>query len=179
MPPRSEAQRDREEAGPRRQPSRTAATRLARGGTARDGGGGGPVEAFTRVGKGGADGAADGEAIGRLISLALRLPSPLAPRKRLEQIVDQLRGIGGARPLGFGKERVRSLADGIAHVLDESLRESPAPAHGGGNGQGRQAEQGDLFGETKIGDLCPDCGHATLVYEEGCQKCYSCGYAEC
>jgi len=32
---------------------------------------------------------------------------------------------------------------------------------------------------TKIGDLCPECGQATLVNEEGCRKCYSCGYSEC
>jgi len=31
----------------------------------------------------------------------------------------------------------------------------------------------------KAGDMCPDCGLATLVYEEGCQKCYSCGFSEC
>jgi ribonucleoside-diphosphate reductase alpha chain len=30
-----------------------------------------------------------------------------------------------------------------------------------------------------VGDLCPECGQATLVFEEGCQKCYSCGYTEC
>ena len=28
-------------------------------------------------------------------------------------------------------------------------------------------------------DICPKCGEATLVYEEGCKKCYSCGYSEC
>ena len=27
--------------------------------------------------------------------------------------------------------------------------------------------------------LCPECGHATLIFEEGCQKCYSCGFSEC
>ena len=31
----------------------------------------------------------------------------------------------------------------------------------------------------KIGDLCPECGQATLVNEEGCRKCYTCGYSEC
>jgi ribonucleoside-diphosphate reductase alpha chain len=30
-----------------------------------------------------------------------------------------------------------------------------------------------------IGDLCPDCGEAALVNEEGCRKCYACGYSEC
>jgi len=30
----------------------------------------------------------------------------------------------------------------------------------------------------KAGDMCPDRGLATLVYEEGCQKCHSCGFSE-
>jgi ribonucleoside-diphosphate reductase alpha chain len=28
-------------------------------------------------------------------------------------------------------------------------------------------------------DLCPECGEHSLVFEEGCAKCYSCGHAEC
>ena len=31
----------------------------------------------------------------------------------------------------------------------------------------------------KIGDLCPECGQASVVNEEGCRKCYSCGFSEC
>jgi ribonucleoside-diphosphate reductase alpha chain len=31
----------------------------------------------------------------------------------------------------------------------------------------------------KIGDLCPECGVAAVINEEGCRKCYSCGYSEC
>ena len=30
-----------------------------------------------------------------------------------------------------------------------------------------------------VGDLCPDCGAASMVNEEGCRKCYSCGFSEC
>ncbi len=33
--------------------------------------------------------------------------------------------------------------------------------------------------EMAHGDICPSCGKAALVYEEGCAKCYSCGHAEC
>lgn len=29
------------------------------------------------------------------------------------------------------------------------------------------------------GDICPSCGSSALVYEEGCNKCYACGYSEC
>ena len=28
-------------------------------------------------------------------------------------------------------------------------------------------------------DLCPDCGVASFVHEEGCMTCHSCGYSEC
>jgi ribonucleoside-diphosphate reductase alpha chain len=31
----------------------------------------------------------------------------------------------------------------------------------------------------QIGDLCPECGQAAFVNEEGCRKCYACGYSEC
>jgi ribonucleoside-diphosphate reductase alpha chain len=31
----------------------------------------------------------------------------------------------------------------------------------------------------RIGDLCPECGQAALINEEGCRKCYACGYSEC
>jgi len=30
-----------------------------------------------------------------------------------------------------------------------------------------------------IGDLCPECGHSSLLNVEGCRKCYSCKYSEC
>jgi ribonucleoside-diphosphate reductase alpha chain len=32
---------------------------------------------------------------------------------------------------------------------------------------------------TGLYDICPECGGASLAYEEGCKKCYSCGYSEC
>jgi ribonucleoside-diphosphate reductase alpha chain len=28
-------------------------------------------------------------------------------------------------------------------------------------------------------DLCPECGQATFVMQEGCKKCYACGFSEC
>jgi len=32
---------------------------------------------------------------------------------------------------------------------------------------------------TSLFDICPECGSGTLAYEEGCKKCYGCGYSEC
>lgn len=129
-----------------------------------------PFEVFCNIGKAGSDTAAVSEAIGRLISLTLRLPSPLTPTERLEEVVDQLAGIGGGRPMGFGPQRVRSLPDGIAQVLGEDLGQRARPE------EAPHLEQPPLF---QFGDLCPSCGQASLVNEEGCRKCYSCGHSEC
>jgi len=133
-------------------------------------GDGEPFEVFLNVGKAGSDTAAVAEAIGRLISLVLRIPSPLSSTKRLNQVVRQLKGIGGGRPMGFGRDRVRSLPDGVAQILAEHLGFADSPE------ERRRTEQLSLFPE---GDLCPECGQATLVFEEGCRHCYTCGYSEC
>lgn len=145
-----------------------------------------PFEVFTQVGKAGSDTAADAEAIGRLISIILRLPSPLSSVGRLREVVDQLSGIGGGRSMGLGPQRVRSLPDGIAQVLSEYLAErEPAEGDAVVATNGAMSEQSvatnghpaDAF--ARPGDLCPQCGVAALIHEEGCQKCYSCGYSEC
>ncbi len=144
--------------------------------TVNEDGAGEPFEVFLNVGKAGSDTAAVSEAIGRLISMILRLPSPLSPTDRVKEIVDQLSGIGGGRQLGFGRRRVRSLPDAVAQVLAEHLgmlpSEEVAP-------KGPAVAPEGVAGATPIGDLCPQCGQASLVPEEGCRTCYSCGYSDC
>ncbi|RLC66037.1 MAG: ribonucleoside reductase class II [Chloroflexi bacterium] len=134
-------------------------------------GDGEPFEVFLNVGKAGSDTAAVAEAIGRLVSLILRIPSPLSATRRLKQVVRQLKGIGGGRSLGFGRDRVRSLPDGVAQVLAEHLGMAEPVSE---EGEGVQLS---LFAAG--GDLCPECGHAAVVNTEGCRRCYSCGYSEC
>jgi ribonucleoside-diphosphate reductase alpha chain len=141
-------------------------------------GGDEPFEVFLHTSKAGSETAAISEAIGRLISYVLRLTSPVPPKERLAEVIRQLGGIGGGRPMGFGRQRVLSLPDAVAQVLAEYL----GHLRSGDNGRvhsakGRQDEQSQL--PFRIGDLCPDCGAAALVREEGCRKCYACGYSEC
>jgi ribonucleoside-diphosphate reductase alpha chain len=139
-----------------------------------------PFEVFLNVGKAGSDVAAVSEALGRLISLILRLPSPLDPNERLEEVIDQLAGIGGGRSLGFGANRVRSLPDAVAQVLREHLNSRYEEAGAAGAEEPTPAEQLSLpISDRPIGDLCPDCGQATFIPMEGCRKCYACGYSEC
>jgi ribonucleoside-diphosphate reductase alpha chain len=144
-------------------------------------GGDKPFEVFMNVGKAGSDVAAVSEALGRLISLVLRLPSPLDELERLEEVVDQLAGIGGGRSLGFGANRVRSLPDAVAQVLREYLGQGEdASTEDAPVEQAEYAAQLPLpITDRPIGDLCPDCGQATFVPTEGCRKCYACGYSEC
>lgn len=167
--------------------------------TINENGGGQPFEIFVNTSKAGSDTAAVSEAIGRLISYILRLPSTIAPRERLKEIWRQLSGIGGGRSLGFGPNRVRSLPDGVAQALAEYL-DNTLPVsdkemgdadyeEGGGNGFNLMSELA-LSEESQnrpalehsahqIGDLCPECGQAAFVNEEGCRKCYACGFSEC
>jgi ribonucleoside-diphosphate reductase alpha chain len=130
-----------------------------------------PFEVFVQVGKGGSDTMAVAEALGRLISLTLRLPSPMSPQRRLEEVISQLSRIGGAQPLGFGKGKVLSLPDALARTLAEHTGQLKPAAEAP-----PAARSGD---QRRIGDLCKECGQATFVYEEGCKKCLSCGYNEC
>src|SRR5207248_9239921 len=81
----------------------------------------GPLEVFVTVGKAGSDIAALAEGLGRLISLNLRVLSPLSQADRAREIADQLRGIGGSRSVGFGMQQVRSLPDAVARALEMHL----------------------------------------------------------
>ena len=143
-----------------------------------------PLEVFVNVGRAGSDVAADAEAMGRLISLCLRVTSPhFSQREVARLIVAQLEGIGGGGSVGFGKERVRSLADGIAKVIREHL-ESGALVLGKKKLKGKTvqmvAQQQSLeIPKKERRDICASCGNATLVLAEGCAKCLTCGYSKC
>lgn len=154
----------------------------------------GPFEVFVNVGRAGSDVAALAEALGRLVSLTLRIPSPLPLDDRLREVVSQLRGIGGSRSVGFGPEQVRSLPDAVGKALGQHLDGIPShpPAPGQlplpavetplttGNGHLPGVNAGDAPRSRQMtGNLCLNCGSSTLVYEEGCKKCFSCGYSEC
>jgi ribonucleoside-diphosphate reductase alpha chain len=149
--------------------------------TINENGGDQPFEAFINTAKAGSETAAVSEAIGRLISYILRLASPVEPRERLRDVFQQLAGIGGGRSLGFGPNRVRSLPDGVAQALDSYLADTAGdvtPRNGFHSlGDAPPSDSAPL--PIQIGDLCPECGEAAVINEEGCRKCYACGYSEC
>jgi ribonucleoside-diphosphate reductase alpha chain len=139
-----------------------------------------PFEVFATLGKAGGAAMADVEAIGRLISLALRSGIPLS------EVHQQLRGISCDRAVGFGPNKVLSVPDAIAQALAQHELEragiqqelpigEPAPLATGANAQ-TTLEPYDP-GKTFLG-TCPDCA-SELRFMEGCMKCEACGYSEC
>lgn len=115
-----------------------------------------PFEVFATIGKSGRSITAKAEAIGRLVSLALR--SGVAVR----DVVAQIKGIGGEHPVFRGKGLLLSIPDAIAWVLEK-----------------RYLKDERLGAVTDIdGQKCPECGEA-LLFQEGCLICPACGFSRC
>jgi ribonucleoside-diphosphate reductase alpha chain len=147
-----------------------------------------PFEVFLEIGKAGSDIKAMAEAMGRLMSLILRMASPVSPVERVGEIVKQITGIGGARSYGFGKRRVLSLPDAVGQALAENYLGVSYGNETDGQGAEMGVESVQPAGEVKQkasaipatgADLCPNCGDSAFVRIEGCQTCYACGYSEC
>lgn len=148
-----------------------------------------PFEVFAQMGKAGGCAASQLEAIARLTSLALR--SGVDGKA----IVEQLRGIRCPAPSWYKGTKIFSCADAISQVLERRLNEKAS----GGNGktplpqpeQNPALRQMPLATPTEVGvvnktansrinmvGVCPDCGNP-LHHEEGCLKCYGCGFTKC
>jgi len=134
-------------------------------------------EVFNQIGKAGGCADSQAEAIGRLISLALR--SGIHPK----EVVKELRGISCHRPFGFGPNRVLSCADAVGKALETQIKEAgltlaPLPAQ---SELSTYTEQPSTTKpeEVRLTGACPICG-GPLIHVEGCIKCAAnCGYSEC
>jgi ribonucleoside-diphosphate reductase alpha chain len=148
-----------------------------------------PFEMFMSLGKAGGALMADVEAVGRLISLALRSGIPI------NEIHRQLRGISSDRVTGLGPNKVLSVPDAIGIAMEKWMQDKQgiqqdlldsvqdndtvAPA----TRQTVAGTQGEMFQfeshrAMQFAGACPDCG-SQLEFAEGCVKCHVCGYSEC
>ena len=118
--------------------------------------GGEPFEVFATIGKSGRSITAKAEAIGRLVSLALR------SGVHVRDVVAQIKGIGGEHPVFRGKGLLLSIPDAIAWVLEKRYLKDE---HIG--------EVNDLEAQR-----CPECNEP-LVFHEGCLICPACGFSRC
>ncbi|HVP89604.1 MAG TPA: adenosylcobalamin-dependent ribonucleoside-diphosphate reductase [Terriglobales bacterium] len=112
-----------------------------------------PFEVFASIGKSGYSTMADAEALGRMISLALR------SGVEAEEVIQQLKGIGGSEPIFTEGGLIQSIPDAIAKVLEKH------------------------FGEVKHNAKdfytirCKICG--ALLPDEKCPVCPNCGWSKC
>ena len=155
-----------------------------------------PFEVFITLGKAGGAAMADVEAMGRLISLALRSGIPIL------EVHKQLRGIASDRPIGLGPNKVLSVPDAIGIAIElwwrekQGIQQELLPGAAKPSMPAREpavppsvptsttaAEQTQLafdnaeYGSSFMG-TCPDCG-SQLEFAEGCVKCHVCGFSEC
>jgi len=159
-----------------------------------------PFEIFTQMGKAGGCAASQLEAVGRLVSLALRSGLDI------KSIIEQLEGIRCPSPSWEKGGRIFSCADAIGKVVERTLlnkkKADPKEEKKShdikkieeieGLGKDANGKGEDLAGpeyssqvltktKSKVNDVvgvCPDCGGA-LHYQEGCMICHGCGFTKC
>ena len=112
-----------------------------------------PFEVFTSIGKSGYTTMADAEALGRLISLALRSDVDV------KEVISQLKGIGGSEPIFTEGGLIQSIPDAIAKVLEKHFGEVKTSAK-------------DFYTIR-----CKICG--ALLPDEKCPVCNNCGWSKC
>ncbi|MFF2886809.1 adenosylcobalamin-dependent ribonucleoside-diphosphate reductase [Paenibacillus sp. NPDC057967] len=151
-----------------------------------------PAEIFLNVGKAGSDVFAMAEALGRVCSLFLRYGDH---GQKIRLLIKHLKGIGGSGAIGFGVNRVESIADAVAKALEmhgDSVAagvETEAPANvedehlsisvTDDSIELQTVEPSEEVAYYQEIDLCPSCGSATLINLEGCKQCASCGFSKC
>jgi ribonucleoside-diphosphate reductase alpha chain len=144
-------------------------------------------EVFAQLGKGGDVANSDLEAICRVLSLWLR------SNGSLKTAIRQLEGIGSSLSVPTKEGRIMSLADGLATALKRYLdAKDEVGLHslllGGAEPDLTKtnfvkrpvlpatATQPRNVSQYKL--KCPACS-ASLSFEEGCVKCYACGFSQC
>jgi ribonucleoside-diphosphate reductase alpha chain len=119
-------------------------------------------ELFTSMGKAGGCASSQAEAIGRLVSLALR--SNIEP----EAVISQLKGITCHNQTWSSGGKITSCSDAIAKALEHYMQKGEE-----GNGNGKKHNS-----EVMLIGACPECGGA-VEHEGGCAVCRNCGFTKC
>ncbi|MDR0516612.1 MAG: vitamin B12-dependent ribonucleotide reductase [Fibromonadaceae bacterium] len=155
------------------------------------------MEIFAQLGKAGDIASSDLEAISRMVSLYLRIGGSL------EDIIDQLEGIGSHMAIPSKDGKVMSLADGLGKslkrynlakrtyglndILTGKINFDELPALKDLEQQNNFAEEEllskpplvEAINNTNVyKEKCQDCG-GVLSFSEGCVKCPNCGFSRC
>jgi ribonucleoside-diphosphate reductase alpha chain len=125
----------------------------------------GLCEVFINMGRSGGCRSAQCEAIGVLISTALR--AGVDPRS----VSKRLKGIRCASPSWQPGGMILSCADAIGKAMEQYMESK--------NGEGfMKTGEADKMILADICPECPDCGNI-VEYSEGCVICKLCGYSKC
>ena len=124
-------------------------------------------EVFCTIGKAGGTLYGLAEALGRMISLALKYRVPF------NEITRMLIGIRGASPIGFGPKQILSIPDAVGKVLRDAPASMTQP-----NTESGEKPILDMVKDLGHSPECPECNHK-LSFGEGCLKCEACGYSKC
>ena len=78
-----------------------------------------------------------------------------------------------------GKGHTTALSNGLTHTTHADAAPAEVEEEVVAN-QLALPQTGVSSGpSTSLFDICPECGSGSFAYEEGCKKCYACGYSEC
>jgi ribonucleoside-diphosphate reductase alpha chain len=130
-------------------------------------------ELFCTLGKTGGCASAQLEAIGRLISIALRSGVDI------ESVIKQLKGIRCPSIAWDKGHATLSCADAIAGVLERHKNNSLGVAEAKSSAITKDNPKSSMVSAIRnLAGQCPECA-CLLVYQEGCLNCPACGYTKC
>ncbi|MBF0342879.1 MAG: vitamin B12-dependent ribonucleotide reductase [Nitrospirae bacterium] len=136
-----------------------------------------PFEVFNHIGKAGGCAASQSEAIGRLVSLALRTNIVV------DEVIKQLKGISCHQPIWTSGGKISSCADAIAKAIEQyNVEGHDERTNGSATGvsvyNGKANGNGTTYVENMIVGACPECG-GCVEHEGGCSVCHDCGFTKC
>ena len=133
----------------------------------------GPYQVFTNIPPLGTEISALTSLVGILLS------KYLAEGGDPVKVLKHLNSVKGDKPIGFGENRVNSIAHAVSLALRKHLQKTGWITEAEENGAAQKPEL-DLSALPKA-EYCPQCYSPSISYESGCPGpiCHDCGYSEC
>ncbi|MCL4406519.1 hypothetical protein M1139_00260, partial [Candidatus Parvarchaeota archaeon] len=126
-------------------------------------------EVFIDMGRSGEVEKSYTEAIGRLVSIYLQAGGSI------DRIIKTLKGIKGGESVWFNGIQIFSIPDAVAKGIEIVSKKREKESFG----STLHGVMEESPGQGSVAHVCPKCGEQTLIYENGCYICKTCGYTKC